>query len=481
VTKRLDYQDVKNYIESFNYKLISEIYKSCEHKLLIECDKGHQYLGNLHNFKLGNRCPFCNTTQNTKHNFNFIKEKIGLEGYKLLSTEYINSRQKLELICTSGHNCSISFHDFQKGCRCKTCFNLNRGKNRKLTYEVVKKDFEDNGYTLLTDLYENIYQKLDVICPNGHSWSVSVANFRNNNCRCSKCPTNTSKAELEIFEYLKQYFCDIVSGDRSIIAPLELDIVIPSKKVAIEYCGLYWHSDLVRKDENYHLNKLKKCNEVGYRLITIFEDEWNSKKEVVKSTLDNILNIKYNKKLFGRKCSIKELSSSEAREFFDNNHLQGYSESSIKLGAFYNEKLVASMTFGKANISRNIKSEVGLFELNRFCTENGLNIIGIASKLLKYFIQNFKPMKIYTYLDRRWFEGNLYKVLGFTQTKINPPSYWYVKNNGYKKYHRFNFRKSVLHNKLENFDDILSEKDNMENNGYKRIWDCGTIKYELQL
>jgi len=60
------------------------------------------------------------------------------------------------------------------------------------------------------------------------------------------------------------------------------------------------------------------------------------------------------------------------------------------------------------------------------------------------------------------------------------PSYFYTKDH-YKKYHRFGFRKNVLNKKLNVFDPNLTEWENMKNNGWDRIWDCGNLKYQLEL
>jgi len=478
MSKRLEYEYVKDQFSKFGYRLLSKNYKNIDEKLEYECDKGHIHSMNYHNFKGGNRCPSCSTVNNTKHTIDFIKKQIEIDGYRLLSTEYNGNREKLDIECPEGHRYKANYHDFDRGTRCPICSVGIRAEKRSLNYVDVKNYFESQGYKLLTKTYQNIYHKLSVICPEGHTWSVNWANFKNNLCRCAKCPTQVSKAENELYGSIKEKFNDAISGDRSIISPLELDVVVPSKKIAIEYCGIYWHSDSVKKDRNYHLNKLKRCNDAGYRLITIFEDEWEMKKDIVKSVLSSILNINSSKSIYARKCEVREIESKVARKFCEDNHLQGYSESSIRLGAFNENILVAVMTFSKPNISRNIKNnDTGLYELNRFCTDINYRVIGIASKLFKYFIDNYNSKTIYTYSDRRWFDGKLYSILGFIQDHISPPSYWYVKNNGYKRYHRFNFRKSVLSDRLEKFDSNKTEYENMIDNHYRRIWDCGNIKW----
>ena len=113
----------------------------------------------------------------------------------------------------------------------------------------------------------------------------------------------------------------------------------------------------------------------------------------------------------------------------------------------------------------------------RFCSSK--NVIGGASKLLSYFIKQYKPKKIISYADRRWSDGNLYKKIGFNLVRHTDISYYYFKPGYAIRYHRFGFRKNILSKKLVLFDPQLTEWQNMQLNGYDRIWDCGNLKYEM--
>ena len=108
--------------------------------------------------------------------------------------------------------------------------------------------------------------------------------------RCLKCypfNTNFSKSEKDLVNFCKQYFPSLKENDRKLIKPLELDIVIDELKLAIEFNGLFYHS-LNFKEIGYHLNKVIKCNQQGYRLIHIWEDEWNSNNDLIKQKLINV-------------------------------------------------------------------------------------------------------------------------------------------------------------------------------------------------
>jgi len=204
------------------------------------------------------------------------------------------------------------------------------------------------------------------------------------------------------------------------------------------------------------------------------------KREIVKRRLKDILNISEAEVIFARNCTVGKIDAKSARNFVDKFHLQGYSGSTVKLGTFHNDELVSVMTFRKLNIAKGSKSEINTYELDRFCSNYNFRVVGVASKLLKYFINNYNPIKIISYADRRWSDGNLYKRLGFNFVHNTDPNYWYFSlKNPYNLIHRFNFRKSVLNKKLETFDPNKTEVENMNENDYYRIFDCGNMKFEL--
>lgn len=292
--------------------------------------------------------------------------------------------------------------------------------------------------------------------------------------KCPNCfPRNTftSLAENEIKDFVKNLGFDIIENDRNIINPKELDIVIPEKQVAIEYCGLYWHSD-EQKEEKYHVNKLNETNKKGYRLILIFEDEWILKKDLVKNRLRHILNKHNGKRLHARNCNIIEISPQIKNSFLDSFHLQGHDSSIIKLGAFYKNELVAVMTFSHGNIAKGSKPKDNIWELNRFCSNYNYHIPGIASKLLEHFKRNYEWKEIFSYADRRWSSGNMYEKLGFKFEKITNPNYWYI--SGTERIHRFKLRKRFNEPK------DISESILRLSEGYIKIFDCGNIKYTMK-
>jgi hypothetical protein len=283
-----------------------------------------------------------------------------------------------------------------------------------------------------------------------------------------------SLPEIELQQFISEYY-NINLNDREILHGKEIDILIPEIKTAIEFNGVHFHSDKF-KPKQYHLNKTKECERKGYRLIHIWECDWKFKQDIIKSNILNIIN-KTPNKIYARKCVIKEITRAEASSFYNINHIQGYAIDKIRIGLYYENKLVSVMTF--SNIRKNLggKSQPDHYELLRFCNILNTTVIGGASKLFKYFINKYQPKYIVSYANRDWSIGNLYIKLGFTLDSYTSPGYFYCKSK--IKYNRFNFRKDILIK--QGYDPNKTEYEIMTERGYDRIWNCGNIKFNLSL
>lgn len=130
-----------------------------------------------------------------KHTIEYVKQVFEKEGYILLSTEYKNSCTKLDIMCDKGHQYQATYNAFQSGYRCPICAN-----NIPISYDNVKKCFEQEHYTLISTSYKNNRTKLNVICPEGHKWYTSYNNFQIGN-RCNIC----SGTKKHSFEYVKDF------------------------------------------------------------------------------------------------------------------------------------------------------------------------------------------------------------------------------------------------------------------------------------
>ncbi len=282
----------------------------------------------------------------------------------------------------------------------------------------------------------------------------------------------TFNAEYEIEQFIQTLGFNTISNNRSILEGKEIDILIPEKNIGIEHNGIYWHSELQGKDNTYHLNKTIISEKKGIHLIHVFETEWLEKQNIVKSVISSKLG-KYKTRLYARKCEIKEIDFKTKNQFLEENHLQGQDKSSVKLGLFYDDELVSVMTFGVSKYNKNYQ-----YEMHRFCNKLGYQIIGGASKLFKYFLNNHNPKSILTYANRRYSDDTFYEKIGFTSIGYSKPSHWYFGKNIDGLASRNQFQKHLLSDKLDDFNPELTAWENMKLNGYDRIWDCGNYKFE---
>lgn len=275
----------------------------------------------------------------------------------------------------------------------------------------------------------------------------------------------SSCQQKELEEFITSLGFAINTRDRTIIRPLELDIVIPQLNIAIEYCGLYWHTTEF-KDPDYHKTKYDMCRSVGMRLITIYSDEWLNQRPIVEQKLRAILGVSNNDRVFARKCNVECVDHETKREFFTTNHIQGDGPSSINIGLTYNQQLIAVMGF--------INNNDGTYILNRYATSS--TVVGGFSKLLSYFVHTYPARQITTFADLRWSVGNLYEKHGFVMDGILPSDYEYV--DGDIRVHKFNFRHSRLPARLRTYDPTKTEIENTSLAGIHRIYDCGKLRYK---
>lgn len=334
--------------------------------------------------------------------------------------------------------------------------------------EKSKNYYVEFGYVLL-ETNRNIV-KLIGACE--HEFYINRELFyyraKNNIDCCTVCNPLNSRlvAQKEVEQWFNSLGFDVKS-DWTICKPFELDILIKEKNLAIEYNGLYWHSEQRKNDTEYHRNKTNMCNEKGIQLIHVWEDDWCYKNLIIKSIILNKLNLIADK-IYARKCVIKLVNNEDKNNFLENNHIQGKCNSKINMGLYYGYELVSLMTFGNRRI--NSKSE---FELLRFCNKINTHVIGSATKLFKYFLEHYKYDVITSYSDNSMFNGDLYKILGFEFVHQTNTNYWWVVD-GMRK-HRFNYNKKRL--VKMGYDKNKSESQIMSELGYYKIWGCGQTKW----
>lgn len=289
---------------------------------------------------------------------------------------------------------------------------------------------------------------------------------------CPFCSNAVSKAEQKIVDFLVKNGIQLIQSDRKILNGIELDIYVPEKKIAVEFNGVYWHSELFKKDTMYHHKKWLECKKQGIQLIQIWEDEWINNPEQIQSMLLHKLGLNLSRKncIYARQTNIVHVNTKEAKSFYDEFHIQGFASASCYYGLEQNGILCAVIA---------LKKESGnVLNIIRYATSK--NVVGGFTKLLKYAEKTLDPDAFITFSDHCVSDGGLYENSGFIIDRELPPDYRYVWRGERK--HKFGYRIS----KFKNDPSLIwhagmTEKELADLNGLYRIWDAGKTKWKKRI
>lgn len=279
---------------------------------------------------------------------------------------------------------------------------------------------------------------------------------------------SVSNGEMQLYEYVKSLGVKCIPSHRKLLDGYEVDVFIPDHNIAIEYNGLYWHSEYTGcKDRKYHLNKTDKCEEQGVQLFQIYDCEWNDpvKQNIWKSIISVKLGLTTNK-IYARVCHTKKITSKESRKFLEENHLEGFVGAEQHFGLYHKDTLVSVMSFGKSRF------KTDEYEIVRHATLLNTVVVGGRSKLLKCYTGD----NLISYANRRFssiLTNNISSVYEFTE-----PSWYGFSRKDYDLKHRLYFQKHKMKERGI-YDEDISLFDNMIQIGYDRIWDSGNIKFYI--
>ena len=284
-------EEIIKYVEEYGLEVLDIRKENKVFNLLkIKCSIGHICDVKFSDFKRSkhkcSKCADIETGKQRRHTYDFVKETIeSNKGYRLLSKEYKQTHNKIKIQCPEFHIFWTTFNSFYWGTRCPQCAKKRNGATQRLSYDYVKEYIESfDDIKLLSEEYKNSTTKLEIKCPNDHTYWMSWSNFRKGH-RCPLCyrQQESSKSEKEIVGFLKQRISDIVCNCWSVIVNpntncnMELDIWLPKMNKAIEFNGVYWHStEVVKKRDRI---KKEQCSELGINLLIIEEENWEKDKD----------------------------------------------------------------------------------------------------------------------------------------------------------------------------------------------------------
>lgn len=422
--------EAANLKHNFKYKYEKVKWSGTKIKVTIECPLHGTFDQTPDHHLSGSGCPACariNTVEQRKSNTaEFIEKarKIHGDKYDYSNVVYLENEGKVEIICPEHGPFWQRASGHLQGKGCLLCSN----NSPLTTEEFVARARATHGekYNYSKTKYEGALKKVTVICPD-HGEFQQLADAHASGAGCPNCATRISKAERNIFEMVKALAPDAVQSDRTILDGREIDILIPSLKIGIEFNGLIWHSTKFGKKRSYHQDKTDAAAKKDVRLIHIWEDEWRDKREWCEAFITRLCKGQ-SRKIYARKCEIKPVETKEARPFLDANHLQGF-RPGTHLGMFYEDELVALSTHGV-----NPKGEV---ELIRWCVKLGTSVVGGFSKIMKLL-----PDNIISFCDTAKHDGAGYLASGWKLHSETVLMYHYT--NGVERINRQRFQKHKL-------------------------------------
>lgn len=455
----------------YDYSL--SVYAGLHTKLFILCGLHGGFHQSPNNHLKGAGCPRCAVERRAaavrKSQFDFLNDARTTHGDKYTYSDYVDDRTRILI------NCSIH-GDFQQlpnshlnGRGCPSCaLNVIASKLRVPFSDLLLRFRCKHGY--IYDYDESSYTDTRGVirakCAT-HGWFEQGVQAHLAGGGCQRCGSSCFQRSVGVF--LENLGQTVIYNDRNVLGGRELDLLVEERKFAVECDGLYWHSfdHLETRNEKYkHHTKHSLASEIGVSLISIREDEWIVKRQLVELMLKHRLGLSLNR-IYARNCVVVKVCQSRSKSFCDANHINGFRHASHTYGLDFDGKLVALMSF-----STHRKYQ---FEVIRYCVDGGTCIVGGASKLFMAFRRDVNPHSVLSYADRRYSQGQLYHQLGFKLCGVTGPNYGYTKD--FNVYSRQAFQKHKLASKLNHYDPALSESANMFNNGYRRLWDAGHFRF----
>lgn len=215
--------------------------------------------------------------------------------------------------------------------------------------------------------------------------------------------------ESEFYQYVQSLTNEeIIRHERKLFDyKMELDIYIPTRKIAFEFNGNYWHSQNIGAPKEYHLWKTQMCKSKGIRLIHIWEHEWVKSKEKCKDFISSIFKEKVNDEN-GYACIVEN-------RYLKTINYNYFDENSIKIMFRSNNKIISIVEF--------IEKDKNNWEIVSF-TGDLFNL----DQILKCFKSKFNPESISILLDLSKYDNEYFINNGFVLDNLIEPTYFWVKS-----------------------------------------------------
>lgn len=433
-----EFKAIAEPLHDYKYKYIRDSFINLKEKMKMICLIHGEFEQSPYSHLNGHGCNECgiikrSLTQTTTNEEYIDKCTKVHNGYYIYTqTKYTGCYDDVDIICPKHGLFTVPAYSHLQGHGCRKCANESNALRLIKPLEEFIDDAkkvhpnEDIDYSKVK--YCGAKIPVEIICPNGHHYFQSP-NKHLSGHGCKYCARIVSSYEMELQEFLKSINIEFESSNRKLLNnSKELDIYIPQHSIAIEFNGLYWHST-ERRDALLHLTKTEECLSKGINLIHIFEDEWNFKQGIVKSILRDALGV-YEETINANDCTIREISTSVARDFLNTNNINGYRNSKYKYGIYTNnDELASVITFGNYN------KENSSYDIISFSNKLNTSVINALRTLILYFTEQHTVSVLKVALDHRFCVNKQFLDVGFKHVDYTKPNRFYIdgKNRVTKK------------------------------------------------
>lgn len=453
-TKKHNIGMLKELAEERGGKCLSEVYVNAHTKYLWEDEEGFQWEAKWCNILKGQWSPNLSNKKKSKslakYTISDLKQFAESKGGKCLSKEYINDKFKYTWEDKDGIIFKKSWWDVRAmgyWSPKQKSEKLKKAKT-KYTIEQLKEYAEEYGGKCLSDEYIGVNSNYTWEDSDGNIFTRTWARVKKGDTL--KCYNTVSNGQQEIIDFLIEIGVDDIQvNDRTLISPYEIDILSRKHKIGIEYNGLKYHNTSCKEiTVDYHKNKTELVESKGYKILQVYDLEWNTRKNQVKSFIRAAYG-KCSNRIYARNCTVSKIDSEICRDFLHKYHILGGNTNGQGYGLYNKGLLVAVIMIGK-HPNKSDNSDY----LNRFCVKDDYYIIGGLSKLVKFAKNDNKTM--YTWLDRRFTNSKNWVKSGWTIVDVTKPVISYYDVSSKKMYRNRSGREDLV-----------------------CVYDCGKIKLRI--
>ena len=360
--------------------------------------------------------------------------------------------------------------------------------------------------TQATSLSRGSVTVADWRCAAGHVWRTPVyARVAGNGCPTC-CPIGSSYGEQELLAAVRALDPDAEHRAR-LSCGTEVDVLTGS--LAIEFNGVFWHSEAAGRTHSSHRDKLETIRAEGLSMMTVWEDDWadEGRRAIIVRTIAHRLarprHLSAALKAAGvpvqdldpalterrgaRTLSPTELTGRQTARFFRENHVQG-PVTLTRSFALVDEQGRPRAVLGLRSPKHNARARraEGLWEIQRYATCG--TVPGGFTRLLEVarreLVDQGQELTGWVTLSAdESSEGHLYAAAGFTPSASVPPSYWY--SGGALRARRapkeaFQLRRFRNDENLR-YEEGWSELEAAAANRMYRVWDAGKTRWTKML